>query len=94
MTGEIVIGVRIRSAPDRAGVFTFERTSRQIGEAASPAFLAPSRREDAAGGSADPNPRAGYHDFLDGLIAAARQIGFRAAHTPGRDDPCIRGLRQ
>lgn len=96
---EIVKGVRILCAPDAAGEFELERGHRQVGEAASAAFLTPYRRvpatvpsETAAG------PPAGYPDgyqaFLDDVVEAARRSGFRPGETPGQDDPRIRGLRQ
>jgi hypothetical protein len=42
---QFVRGVRILCAPDNAGAFEFERTTQQVGEASSAAFLAPYRRE-------------------------------------------------
>lgn len=91
-------GVRVLSAPDAAGEFGLERASRQVGEAASAAvFLAPRRRAGGAGsaaGSGGPDPYDGYEEFLDAIIAAARQFGFAADESPGRGDPRIRGLRQ
>jgi len=86
-------GVRVLSAPDDAGEFGVERASRQIGEAVSEGFLAP-RRRAAATASGDSDPRAGYQDFLEDIIAAARRFGFEAKDTPGWGDPRIRGLRQ
>jgi hypothetical protein len=65
-----VLGVRILSAPDAAGDFELERARRHVGEAASPTFLAPHRREDRlisagrdspATQSAQPDPREGYN---------------------------------
>ncbi len=96
-------GVRILSAPDTAGDFDFERATQQIGEAASPSFLAPHRREDRtqdAGRdsptpvSADPDPRAGYEAFLADIIAVAQRFGFEREDSPGRNEPRLRGLRQ
>jgi hypothetical protein len=92
VTNEVVAGVRILSAPDAGGDFEFERAARQIGEAASPAFLAPFRREDD--GSADASLKAAYQEFLDQLANAAHRFGFQAEETPGGDDPRIKGLRQ
>lgn len=86
-------GVRVLSAPDNGGEFGLERASRQVGEAASPAFLAP-HRHHAATGSEPEDPRGGYDEFLQDIVAAAQQFGFEAKKTPGRDDPRIRGLRQ
>jgi hypothetical protein len=86
-------GVRVLSAPDASGEFGLEPASRQIGEVASDAFLAP-RRRGAATGSGDPDPRAGYNEFLEDIVEAARRSGFDAKETPGRGDPRIRGLRQ
>lgn len=100
---QLVKGVRILSAPDPTGSFDVERATQQVGEAVSPAFLAPHRREDRlidagrdspAAGSADPDPRAGYEAFLADIIAAAQRFGFRPDETPGPDEPRLRGLRQ
>ena len=99
----VLSGVRILSAPDALGDFDFERATQQIGEAASPSFLAPHRREERttdAGRespaivSADPDPRAGYEAFLAEIVAAAQRSGFRPEESPGRDEPRLRGLRQ
>jgi hypothetical protein len=94
VTSEVVVGVRILSAPVATGEFEFERASQQIGEAASRAFLAPSRREGDPTGSTHPDPREGYQEFLDRIVAAAQDFGFKAEGTPGRDDPRIKGPRQ
>jgi hypothetical protein len=80
-----VSGVRVRSAPDAAGDFDFERATQQVGEATSAAFLAPYRRED---------PRAGYAAFLADIVAVAERFGFEPEDSPGRDEPRPRGLRQ
>jgi hypothetical protein len=102
-TSEVVLGVRILSAPDAAGDFELERASRHVGEAASPTFLAPHRREDRlisagrdspATRSAQPDPREGYEDFLADIIAAAEQFGFEPEKSPSRDEPRLQGLRQ
>ena len=99
----VLSGVRILSAPDAAGDFEFERAAQQIGEAASASFLAPHRREDSiqdAGRdrpttvSADPDPRAGYEDFLNDIVAVAQRFGFEPEESPGRDEPRLRGPRQ
>jgi hypothetical protein len=90
-----VSGVRILSAPDAAGDFELERATQQVGEAVSPAFLAPYRREDGLADPATaPDPRQGYDAFLDDLVAAAQRWGFDADASPGRADPRLRGLRQ
>ena len=93
---ETVNGVRVLSAPDAAGVFTFERGSRQVAEAGSAAFLAPYRRlaETEAGGAAPSDPPAGYEAFLDTIVDAAQRFGYRPEQSPGQGDPRIRGLRQ
>lgn len=95
-TSEFVRGVRILSAPDRAGEFSLERGSRQVGEDASAAFVVPYRRDPADAAARPPRsePRAGYQAFLDEIIDAARRFGFRPEETPGEGDPRIRGLRQ
>ena len=84
-------GVRVLSAPDAGGAFGVERATRQVGEVAAASFLVPRRRQAASG---DPDPRAGYAEFLDDIVAAALRIGFEAEDAPGRGDPRIRGLRQ
>ncbi|MGA8383436.1 MAG: hypothetical protein WB710_20110 [Stellaceae bacterium] len=84
-------GVRVLSAPEAGGAFGVERAARQVGEAQSPSFLVPRRRRAAA---ADPDPQAGYAEFLTDIVEAARRFGFEAKDTPGRGDPRIRGLRQ
>jgi hypothetical protein len=88
-------GIRILSAPDAAGDFDFERATRQIGETASPSFLAPHRREEGTlAESAIPDPRAGYEAFLEDIVAVAQRFGFEPEESPGRDEPRLRGLRQ
>ncbi len=84
-------GVRVLSAPDADGAFGLEQATRQVGEVPSASFLAPRRRQAAAG---DPDPRAGYAEFLDDIVTAAQRFGFEAEDTPGQGDPRIRGLRQ
>ena len=93
---EAVSGVRILSAPDNAGEFSFERGSRQVGETASAVFLAPYRRRGNAGEpeAASSDSRAGYQAFLDDIIDAARRLGYKPEESPGQADPRIRGLRQ
>jgi hypothetical protein len=99
----LLSGVRVLSAPDPAGDFDFERATQQVGEATSPSFLAPYRREDRtvdAGrdspttASAGSQPRAGYEAFLADIIAVAQRLGFEPEEAPGRDEPRLRGLRQ
>ena len=90
-----ISGVRILSAPDAAGDFELERAAQQVGEATSPAFLAPHRRDDRlAAAATEPDPRQGYDSFLDDLAAAAQRHGFDPDTSPGRADPRLRGLRQ
>ena len=92
-TGETVRGVRVLSAPDPSGEFSFERGRRQVGETASAPFLVPYR---GAGAPEAPSgdPHAGYDAFLDEIVAAARRLGFKPEASPGQGDPRIRGLRQ
>jgi len=79
-TNPVLLGVRILSAPNAAGDFEFERASRHVGEAASPTFLAPHRKERLPN-SEQPglqpeatasDPQAGYTDFLADIVAAAK----------------------
>ena len=95
-SSEAISGVRILSAPDEAGEFSFERGSRQVGEASSAAFIAPYRRRGNAGEpeAASADPHAGYQAFLDDIVDAARRFGYRPEESPGQGDPRIRGLRQ
>jgi hypothetical protein len=93
---EAVAGVRVLSAPDSNGEFSLERGRRQVGEAASAVFLVPYRPGGNAGEpeAASGDQQAGYHAFLDDIVAAARRFGFRPEASPGQGDPRIRGLRQ
>ncbi len=87
----VLKGVRVLSAPDAAGEFELEPGSRQVGEAAAAPFLEPHRRAGVQPGA---DPRAGYEQFLDDVVEAARQFGYEAERSPGQGDPRIRGLRQ
>jgi hypothetical protein len=91
---QVLRGLRIASAPDAAGVFDLEPARQQVGEMPDPAFLAPHRREDRLAQSEHVDPRAGYEEFLDDVIAAATRFGFQAEESPGPGDPRLRGLRQ
>ena len=51
-------------------------------------------RDSPATVSADPDPRAGYEDFLNDIIAVAQRFGFEPEQSPGRSEPRLRGLRQ
>jgi hypothetical protein len=82
-------GVRIGSAPDDSGRFELERAARHVGEAQTPDFLAPARRNEEPA-----DPGRGYVQFLDDIVAAATRFGFRAEESPGQGDARIRGLRQ
>jgi hypothetical protein len=102
-TNEVVLGVRILSAPDEGGDFEFERARQHVGEVATPASLAPHRREDRlinSGGdspaaqSAQPDPRQGYAGFLADIVVAAQKFGFEPEKSPSRDEPRLQGLRQ
>lgn len=95
-------GVRIGSAPDEAGWFELERATRHAGEPETPYFLAPARRgeELIEGDQHHParqvspaRPADGYAQFLDDIVAAAKRFGFRAAESPGRDEPRLKGFR-
>ena len=92
---EILKGVRVASAPDGDGNFALERASHYAGEAPSALFLAPFHRRTAKEYAGyDPDPRHGYDAFIDEIIDAARQNGYRAAESPGPGDPRLRGARQ
>jgi hypothetical protein len=103
VSSTVLNGVRILSAPNAAGDFDFQRATQQVGEATSPNFLAPHRREETsmdagrdspATVSADPDPRAGYEAFLADIMAVAQRSGFEPEESPGRHEPRLRGLRQ
>jgi hypothetical protein len=103
VTHEVILGVRILSAPDAKGDFDLERSRQHIGEAATPTFLAPHRREKMltnkeedtpAAGVELPHLPAGYMEFVDDVAAAARQFGFEPEKSPGRNEPRLQGLRQ
>ena len=103
VTNEIILGVRILSAPNAEGDFIFERSRQHVAEVATPRFLAPHRREEIltnteenslAIGAARPRLPAGYAEFLDDIVAAAQQFGFDPEKSPGRDEPRLQGLRQ
>jgi len=98
---ELRHGVRIGSAPDADGFFELERAARHSGEPSTPTFLAPARRAEelverghhaAPRQVSAPEPDRGYAQFLDDIVAAARQFGFRAEASPSRD-PRLKGLR-
>jgi hypothetical protein len=101
-TNQVRLGVRILSAPDAAGDFELERSKQHVGEGASPAFLAPHRKERAVSreqpglqpDETPPDPQDGYADFLTDIIAAAEQFGFEPEKSPGRNEPRLQGLRQ
>jgi hypothetical protein len=99
----VVLGVRILSAPNAAGDFDFERARQHVGEAGTPTFLTPHRREDRLISSgrdspatqpAQPDPRQGYLGFLADIVAAAQKFGFEPEKSPSRDEPRRQGLRQ
>lgn len=103
VTNEIILGVRILSAPNAEGEFIFERSSQHVGEAATPTFLVPHRREEMppnteenspAVGVTRRRPPAGYMEFLYDIVVAARQFGFEPEKSPGRNEPRLQGLRQ
>ncbi len=87
--------MRIASAPDGDGNFVLERATHHAGEAPGALFLAPFHRRTAREYAGDdPDPRHGYNAFIDEIIDAARQNGYRAGESPGPDDPRLRGARQ
>jgi hypothetical protein len=103
VTNQVICGVRILSAPDAAGEFSFERGSHHVGEASSSTFLAPYRREESLtnAGRDSPTdgpmvlePHAGYQEFLTDIVAVASQFGFEPEKSPGRAEPRLQGLRQ
>jgi hypothetical protein len=103
VTNQVVLGIRILSAPSAAGDFEFERASQQVGEAVPPTFLAPHRREERlinagceslATQSAQPDPQEGYQAFLADILAAAQRFGFEPEKSPGRHEPRLQGFRQ
>lgn len=89
-TVDTLKGVRIAAAPDDDGNFPLQRAARQTGETPGAVFLAPF----TAVGSADADLRKGYEAFLDDIVAAAAQHGYRADTSPGPGDERIKGLRQ
>jgi hypothetical protein len=92
---QTIAGVRILSAPDKAGIFEFERGRRQVGEMSSVPFLAPDRRNSTDGEpAAAAVPAAGYQSFLNAVVNAARRCGYEPETSPGPGDPRIRGPRQ
>jgi hypothetical protein len=95
VTNEVILGVRILSAPNDNGDFVFERSSHHVGEIATPTFLAPPRREERLANTEGdpraieaglPNPQDGYIEFL-GDILAAQRFGFEPENSPGRNEP-------
>jgi hypothetical protein len=92
---EILKGVRIASAPDRNGNFALEPAAMYAGETPGALFLAPFHRRTAEENAPDdPDPRHGYDAFVAEIIDTARRHGYRAAASPGPDDPRLRGPRQ
>ncbi|MGH7038319.1 MAG: hypothetical protein ACREFK_07705 [Stellaceae bacterium] len=91
----IAQGVRIVSAPDRSSAFELDRACQHVGETGESAgaiFLAPFR--PLAGDRVADDPRAGYEAFLDEIVRAAQQSGYRRELSPGPGDARLRGLRQ
>lgn len=91
----IAQGVRIVSAPDQRGAFELDRACRHVGETGESAgaiFLAPFR--PLAGEAVGDDPQAGYEAFLDEIVRAATQFGYRGELSPGPGDARLRGLRQ
>jgi hypothetical protein len=101
-TNQVRLGVRILSAPNAAGDFELERSNQHVGEAASPTFLAPHRKERGVSSEqpglqpaiAPSDPRDEYADFLAEIVTAAEQFGFEPEKSPGPNEPRLQGLRQ
>jgi hypothetical protein len=92
---ELVHGVRVGSAPDEAGDFDIEPASLHAGEVPGAVFLAPYHRETASGDApAGSNGRHRYEAFIEEIIDAAQNFGYRAEASPGPGDPRLRGTRQ
>jgi hypothetical protein len=103
VTNEVILGVRLLSAPNDVGNFVFERSSHHVGEVATPTFLAPHRRKERLANTEEdpraieaalPNPQDGYVEFLDDIVAAAQRFGFERKNSPGQNEPRLQGLRQ
>jgi hypothetical protein len=90
---ELVRGVRIASPPDAAGAFELDPAVLHVGEDPGTAFLAP-YRPVVSEARASTHPHDGYDDFIDRVIAAAREFAATAQASPGPGDPRLRGLRQ
>jgi hypothetical protein len=102
VTNEVILGVRILSAPNDNGDFVFERSSHHVGEVATPTFLAPHRREERLANTEGdpgaieaglPNPQDGYVEFLDDIVVAAQRFGFERENSPGQNEPGLQGFR-
>jgi hypothetical protein len=92
---ELLHGVRIGSAPDKAGDFELETASLHAGEVPGAIFLAPFHRSTAnEHAPADPDPHHGYDAFIAEIIDAAQHFGYRAETSPGPGDRRLRGARQ
>ena len=101
VTHEIILGVRILSAPNAEGEFIFERSSQHVAEASTPTFLAPHGREEMLTDTENSPAMgvrrrlpAGYLEFLDDIVVAAQKSGFEPEKSPGRNEPRLQGLRQ
>ena len=97
-TGPLVHGVRVGSAPDAAGWFELEPATRHADEPETSHFLMPIRRREemtdqgqGLSQAAALQPDDGYHRFLDDIVEAARDFGFRREESPSRD-PRLRGF--
>jgi hypothetical protein len=103
VTNQVICGVRILSAPDAAGEFSFERGSHHVGELHPQPFwphivarksLTNAGRDGPTDGPMLLEPHAGYQEFLANIVAVAQQFGFEPEKSAGRAEPRLQGLRQ
>ena len=90
---ELIKGVRIASPPDENGAFELGPAAQHVGEDPGTAFLAPYRPAGTEAGASS-HPHAGYDEFVDRIIEAARELADTAQASPGPGDPRLQGARQ